>query len=590
MRILIREVRRTAGESFEHSDTTFEGDVVTIGRATDQVIQLQDRQLALSHSEMRADGRNLALRALGEEQFFVNSKRARTARLSVGDVVEIGGYSLTVVDAQPGYDFTVDVEAGELSDKEVTFGAQFRQGLEQTRLSKRGASWVLGVTVLVALLIVPMLGMMSRDTGIAMRNAPVPDDGVWLSGPLNPSHQFMGDDCTACHVKPFEKVQDEQCIACHTSVTHHVDTSVHDLPQLENARCASCHQEHNEPSNLVRRDQGLCADCHADLKSVTSAPVSIENASDFESDHPEFKLSMLVGTGVGDAMTWSIKREAVNTPGLEEHSNLIFTHKKHLDPAGIDGPKGKVVMVCSDCHRPEAGGAYYQPISMERDCADCHKLTFDPDNPNRELPHGKPDQVVRILQEYYSREVLLGDAPAPEQTMRNARRPGQVSPMTAAQRSAGIDEAMRKADRAAADVFEKTTCKVCHEIVKVDDPSHESPWQVQPVRLARVWMPKGWFTHAAHTSEDCARCHAAEDSEKATDVLMPDVESCRDCHGGGHSTDKLASTCVDCHVFHLPNLGLMKPDVRGAELRNTESDLDKQRETRLDELMPVRAK
>ena len=588
MRILIREVRRTTGDSFEHSDSGFEGNVVSIGRATDQVIQLQDRQLALSHSELRADGRSLVIRALGEEHFFVNGKRARSSRLAVGDVVEIGGYSVTVCDPPAGHDHAVDVEAGDVAARDVAFGTQFRQGLEQTGLGKRWVAWSLASLVLLAFLVIPSLGFLDRDVAIALRNMPVPDDGVWLSGPLHKSHQFMGDDCTACHVEAFTMTRDQECIACHTSVTHHVDVSVHALPELEEQRCAQCHKEHNEPTVLSRQDQGLCADCHADLESATSAPVSIADVSDFERDHPEFKLSMLVGEGRGEAVQWRIERVALDAPGLSEQSNLIFPHDVHLAATGIDGPRGEVVMECSDCHRPESGGAYMEPISMERHCADCHLLTFDAEAPTRELPHGEPDLVVRLLEEYYSRQILIGSSVEPGQPMRTARRPGQVGPMSAAERDAAIDEAQRKAQQAAADVFERTSCKICHEVDKVDDPSRDSPWQVQPVRLARVWMPKGWFDHQAHINEDCARCHAAEASTVASDVLMPDVESCRDCHGGEHSKNKLASTCVECHVFHLDDLGLMKPDVRGAVLRSAGSDLDAMREERLDELKPVR--
>lgn len=173
--------------------------------------------------------------------------------------------------------------------------------------------------------------------------------------------------------------------------------------------------------------------------------------------------------------------------------------------------------------------------------------------------------------------------------MRTARRPGQVSAMSANQRDAAIDEVLQKAQRAAADVFERTSCKICHEVDIVDDPSRDSPWQVRPVRVAQVWMPKSWFDHQAHVNEDCARCHDAEGSSEASDVNMPDIESCRDCHGGGEATDKLASTCVECHIFHLPGLDLMKPDVHGAELRSVMSDLEAMRPERLDALTPVRA-
>ena len=130
MRILIRNVRRTGSEGIESSEKPFDGDVVSIGRATDQIIQLKSRTLPLSHSELRDAGSSLTLRATGEDFFFVNGKRSRSSRLGIGDEVEIGEYTLTPREAPSGYDYALDVEVGEISESEVGFGTNFAQGLE----------------------------------------------------------------------------------------------------------------------------------------------------------------------------------------------------------------------------------------------------------------------------------------------------------------------------------------------------------------------------------------------------------------------------------------------------------------------------
>ena len=49
----------------------------------------------------------------------------------------------------------------------------------------------------------------------------------------------------------------------------------------------------------------------------------------------------------------------------------------------------------------------------------------------------------------------------------------------------------------------------------------------------------------------CASCHEAEASPVATDVLIPDIESCQSCHGGEDANDRLQSRCISCHEFHL---------------------------------------
>ena len=61
--------------------------------------------------------------------------------------------------------------------------------------------------------------------------------------------------------------------------------------------------------------------------------------------------------------------------------------------------------------------------------------------------------------------------------------------------------------------------------------------------------------HRDHAMVECGDCHDASESEDSADVLMPDIDSCRECHGGAASEAKLESVCVDCHVFHNPAMG-----------------------------------
>jgi len=49
----------------------------------------------------------------------------------------------------------------------------------------------------------------------------------------------------------------------------------------------------------------------------------------------------------------------------------------------------------------------------------------------------------------------------------------------------------------------------------------------------------------------CDGCHDAEFSSDAGDILMPDIGSCRSCHGGENADNLLQSNCIACHEFHL---------------------------------------
>ena len=584
MRVLVRHIIRSPGGMVERSDTVFEGETLTVGRATDQTIHIPNKGLQLEHSEILVKGKHLSIRANSGCVLFVNGEQIEHSRLEPGDLIEVGNHRLMVSDAFGDYDQVLLVEPGEVDEDEVLLSTQMVSTLDQSGLSKRRWSWVSVGAILALCLVVPGLGLFSPSLAAVLRDTPMtPDDGQWDSGPLHPSHLAIGDDCSACHGTPFKMVPDEKCVACHNSVSHHVDTTKHTLPALEATRCASCHKEHNEPSALIRRDQAHCVECHADIAAKVSGTPALRNVGDFGDDHPQFRVTMLHPQGTGQDTTWETVRLGLDEASTKERSNLKFPHSTHISSKGIKSPKGDVVMVCADCHRPDPSGAYMQTVNMEEHCASCHRLEFDPADPQRQVPHGNPDVVVRTLQEYYARLYLLNQvSPRGGAPHRDARRPGSIN-IPPEGRSLALTWAQSRANDAASDLFERRVCKDCHVISIKQDPKHLSPWQVNPVRLTRVWLPKSFFEHDRHTTYDCVECHGKEGSDgrkhvtskDSADVLLPRIEVCRDCHGGENASNMLASTCIDCHRFHIPGLDVMKPWVAGARRREAVSDMQR---------------
>ncbi|HEU4530656.1 MAG TPA: cytochrome c3 family protein, partial [Steroidobacteraceae bacterium] len=120
-----------------------------------------------------------------------------------------------------------------------------------------------------------------------------------------------------------------------------------------------------------------------------------------------------------------------------------------------------------------------------------------------------------------------------------------------------LERARTKALATARDLFERRACNSCHE-VEVAGAGEAASWRVGPVQLTREWMPKAHFSHARHstTLTACTTCHAADRSARATDVLMPGIQACRDCHGGATrlagSQALVPSDCTLCHSFHVP--------------------------------------
>jgi Zn-finger protein len=284
----------------------------------------------------------------------------------------------------------------------------------------------------------------------------------------------------------------------------------------------------------------VCTDCHAEPERY-GARTGAKRVTDFETNHPPFRLS-----------EW---------PSEQPASQLKFTHAAHLDSRGIKAPDGTVVMQCADCHTPTEEGRSFLPIRMETHCASCHRLEFDPAEPARTVPHGDPVEVLRVLSGHYSTRYLAGYADPLAGRASAVLPPGvEVAP---AERARLLGVARDRALRVASDLFERRACVDCHSVTRVDKGG-EPAWKIAPVKLVSNWMPGAEFDHTLHGTSltPCSTCHKAETSKQASNVLMPPIETCRDCHRGTMATD-----CVDCHGFHGKGQPLWQPATLKTVLR-----------------------
>ena len=583
MRAVIRFLSRGHAGAVEQRDRIFEGDAITIGRATDQVLHLKDRRVGLQHARILRSGDRVLISVSAVSGVLVNGAVRRDAEIRPGDVVQVGSNTLKFFAPPAGFDaaFTFELDAAARAAEALRERPQL--DIANTRLNRRVASWVLFIAIAALGLLVPLLAVRSPDARQTLDASFLPSDHAWSSGPLHSAHQNLASRCETCHEQAFVRVRSAACLECHGSSVHrHVGTDAQ-VERLDSTRCAKCHAEHNEPATLVRADAGLCVDCHRGLEQVAEASTAATRVTDFAREHPEFRVTLLTPRSVTGAVNeWALQRETLGAAGFREQSRLKFPHDTHLDPKGIKTPEGGVVMKCVDCHVPEAGGQRMQPVRMEEHCQSCHRLDFEPADPARQVPHGAVTRVVETLNEYYSARYLEGypDPLANARPDRRVVRPGvQLSP---AERARLLAAASDKAGRVARDLIERRTCQDCHvvEVAPHPDPPPEGargkekraplplplagegrgegiPWRVLPVLLTTQWMPKAHFDHARHATSlsDCDSCHAARKSHDAADVLMPRIAVCRECHSGTEgirtAENRVASSCMLCHGFHV---------------------------------------
>jgi Inner membrane component of T3SS, cytoplasmic domain len=593
MRCKVRYVARQRSGGVSHSDQTFnvEGQRISLGRGTDCHLFLKDLRASYHHAEIVVRDFDVVIEAVDDSALTIDGVPVERAAITPESEIEVGPYRLQLL-REPDADLSLSVELTspppqDTIDKLIE---PRRVGLDGGLLRKRALSWALFLLLITVGLALPIVAhrLAAPDTttsGPAASGADAAHGGsplagfdrIWISGDLSSSHRLLSQQCGACHEAPFVPIRSEACSACHRDTQHHFDTAKFAFAGFDPTRCTACHSEHEGATGAIPARQDLCADCHRDLRR--QAPeTELINAADFGADHPEFRPSVLTEPASG-----RIARVALGAPDFpKEVSNLRFPHDIHLaetcevPASGQDVPLetrqkcGVLRMArqrmnqeglnCRDCHRPEPGGVNMLPVRMQDHCALCHRLEFDQNAPERVLPHGQPAEVIAVVNDYYIARAALDQPLALELPQGIRQRPGEGTPP--AQPQAVAPNPLATAEEVAARklevVFGRSLCGVCHEIVP-PATSASGQWEVLPIRVAALWMPKATFNHAAHETTPCTDCHRARESKLSADVLMPAIGDCRTCHQGEHAATALPSTCIMCHVYHRDELPPMLP-------------------------------
>lgn len=264
--------------------------------------------------------------------------------------------------------------------------------------------------------------------------------------------------------------------------------------------CAACHA-----GDFDAVPDPLCTACHAAADHHESKAAGPSCASCHRDHRGRDGLRV-----VSDAHCNTCHGEHRDIVGFSSHvefavqpadQHLRFNHKKHLDPKLQEGP-----LDCASCH--VARGRGHQPIEFDTHCARCHTERIDDEFPEETVPHGFPAAKMRD----WVGVVYL--------------RHGVVD----SERVAGATAALFDPER-------ERGCLLCH--------SMEEGEIVAPA-VPESWMKKARFDHHPHRTMKCAACHEMARNEKASELRLPGIATCRECH-----TQKAApARCTTCHAYH----------------------------------------
>lgn len=554
MTFRLRSIDLTASGREIVRDRELAGDALTIGRAAENDVHLPDLAVEQRHVGVGpAGGGRLRLQALGSLGFTVDGRSTDDATIDPGEGAELGLGSYLLQFVREGEATVITVRRAETHEggkAEALGGFSIAAVLP----GKRPMAWAALAAILVAFLAVPVWSHLTRARAEPDYDRPgaVMMDASWRTGALSSVHHGLEDQCEACHAEPFVAVRDETCLACHADIADHAEQPRQSLArgpmswgdavqwQVAGAfgkpgpgACTDCHTEHEGTGRMEPTREQFCSDCHGTLNQRLT-DTALANASDFGKAHPQFQAALVVTPGQDELRRVSLAERPRHATGLR------FPHDLHLDPRGGvarmaqrlgDGP----ALECSDCHRPTADGVRFLPVGMESDCESCHSLVYDRVGTTfRTLRHGDVEQMRADL--------LALDRAGRRPIVADRTRPGRFESLyradfgDPASSTALLSRAMSR----------DGLCGECH----LPAAGGASP-AVAPVAQQSRYFLHGWFDHEDHKQEQCTSCHAAETSGASSDLLLPGIAQCRDCHQGESArTAEVPSGCAMCHSYH----------------------------------------
>lgn len=104
-------------------------------------------------------------------------------------------------------------------------------------------------------------------------------------------------------------------------------------------------------------------------------------------------------------------------------------------------------------------------------------------------------------------------------------------------------------------------CATCHDVSEPKDDNGTPV--IAKVAIPDRWMTIGKFDHSLHQKGlSCLDCHDVMNSELTSDVNLPSIKSCTDCHSPQGGIDDL---CTSCHSYHNDLPAPVLPSIKTEE-------------------------
>ncbi len=535
-------------------------DSLSIGFAKDCNLVIDDAGVLDHHARIFHEDGGFWVEALGAADLVVNQSGARRHRLRFGDVIQIGGKALHVLE-NPGHEeFHAELREMTRSPVAGVTGKFLRWSPNGQYFAHfRVLAWVALALAFLFLMVMPLASLEFPSLDRLMNRGGtftrLMTADSWSVGPVSRYHIRIANDCETCHSDgAFTNVPDKACESCHDQIKHHFNINKVDHVETPVPLCGDCHQEHIADNFLVLGDRvEQCLLCHGDIKStyrqtdLRDIPKAFGNESFFGGQHPQFKASIVNKTSNAEA---SVDRVLMSdTARLFEKSGLRkFSHRDHMEKNGVLAPDGLggadlVKLECWSCHKSDPKDGHMSTASFDENCHGCHKLTFDELSPHAELPHGKAEDVLGFLKNFYAQSPKGTLIAVPEDSKKSERSlPGKMISRGSPDFAVGSYNLDGFSKEMGQRIFDNGVCSECHTVQK---PTAEfETWTIVKPQITARWFPKAKFSHGAHEIYECGGCHSAEASETPGDVNIPGQENCVECHSSDNSS------CLKCHTFH----------------------------------------